>query len=162
LEGHDVESDFLTPNGEARKETKNEAELKLILGSNFKGWNVSENFTFVKNLTNEPWEFGYALGASRPLGLKASAKRCSFCPQNLVAGAEMYGGLGDRYHLGLQGTSQYLAPVLAWNIPSGWTLRVSPTFGLNSNSHQFMLRLGIAREISDFGGMIKRAFRGHS
>src|SRR4030095_5145050 len=48
LEGHDVESDFLTPNAEARKEIKNEVELKLILGSNFKGWNVSENFLFVK------------------------------------------------------------------------------------------------------------------
>ena len=72
---------------------------------------VSENFLFVKNLTNEPWEFGYAVGASRPLVLKASSKRCSFCPQNFVAGVEMYGGLGDRYHFGFHETSQYLAPV---------------------------------------------------
>jgi len=162
LEGHDVESDFLTPNAEARKEIKNEVELKLILGSNFKGWNVSENFLFVKNLTNEPWEFGYAVGASRPFALKASARRCSFCPQNFVAGAEMYGGLGDRYAFGLRETSQYLAPVLAWNIPSGWTLRVSPTFGLNDTSHQFMMRWGIAREIPGFGSMVKRVFGGRS
>jgi hypothetical protein len=162
LEGHDVESDFLTPNAEARSETKNEMELKLILGSNFKGWNVSENFLFVKNLTNEPWEFGYAVGASRPFALKGSAKRCNFCPQNFVFGAEMYGGLGDRYHFGLHETSQYLAPVLAWNIPSGWTLRVSPTFGLNDTSHQFMLRWGISREISGFGSMVRKVFGGRS
>jgi len=160
LEGHDIENDFLTPNAQARTETKNEVELKLILGSNVKGWNVSENFLFVKNLTNEPWELGYAVGTSRPLALKASAKRCSFCPQNFVAGVEMYGGLGDRYSFGLHETSQYLAPVLAWNIPSGWTLRISPTFGLNENSHQFMLRWGIAREIAGFGDMVKRVFTG--
>ena len=152
------EIDFSTLNAEARKEVKNELELKLILGSNFRGWNVSENFLFVKNLTNEPWEFGYALGASRPLALKASSRRCGFCLQNFVAGAEMYGGLGDRYNFGLHETSHYLAPVLAWNIPAGWTLRVSPTFGLNDNSHQFMLRWGIAHEISGFGGMVKRMF----
>ena len=162
IEGHDVESDFLTPNAEARNEVKNEVELKLILGSNLKGWNVSENFLFVKNLTNEPWEFGYAVGASRPLALKASSKRCTFCPQNFVAGAEMYGGLGDRYNFGLHETSQYFAPVLAWNVPSGWTLRVSPTFGLNGNSHQFMIRWGIAREIPGFGDMVKKAFGGRS
>ena len=162
LEGHDVESDFLTPNAEARKEIKNEVEFKLILGSNFKGWNVSENFLFVKNLTNEPWEFGYAVGASRPFALKASARRCSFCPQNFVAGVEMYGGLGDRYAFGLRETSQYVAPVFAWNIPSGWTLRVSPTFGLNDTSHRFMMRWGIAREIPGFGSMVKRVFGGRS
>jgi hypothetical protein len=161
IEGHDAESDFLTPNAEARKEIKNEIELKLILGSNFRGWNFSENFLFVKNLSNEPWEFGYAIGASRPLALKASAKRCNFCPQNFVAGAEMYGGLGNRYSFGLHETSQYFAPVLAWNIPSGWTLRVSPTFGLNANSHQFMLRWGIAREITGFGSMVSRIFGGY-
>jgi hypothetical protein len=162
IEGHDVESDFLTPNAETRNEIKNELELKMILGSNFKGWNVSENFLFVKNLTNEPWEFGYAVGASRPLALKASSKRCTFCPQNFVAGAEIYGGLGDRYNFGLHETSQYVAPVLAWNTPSGWTLRVSPTFGLNGNGHQFMIRWGIAREISDFAGMVKKLFGGCS
>ena len=162
IEGHDVESDFLTPNAEAIQEMTNELEFKLILGSNFKGWNVSENFLLVKNLANEPWEFGYAVGASRPLALKASAKRCNFCPQNFVAGAEMYGGLGDRYSFGLRDTSQYLAPVFVWNMPSGWTLRISPTFGLNGSSHRFMLRWGVAREISGFGEMVKRVFGGRS
>ena len=159
-EGHDVESDFLTPNSEARKEHINEMELKLLLSSTYKGWNFAENNLAAKDLSNSPWEFGYALGASRPLALKASAKRCTFCPQNFVAGVEMYGGLGDRHHFGLHDTSHYLAPVLAWNLPSGWTLRVSPGFGLNDNSHQFLMRWGLAREINGFGSMVSRLFGG--
>ncbi len=88
-EGHDVESDFLTPNAQARRDIRNEMELKLILSSTFKGWNFTENTLAAKDLSNSPWEFGYALGASRPLALKASAKRCTLCPQNFVAGVEM-------------------------------------------------------------------------
>ena len=160
-EGHDVESDFLTPNSEARKEHINEMELKLILSSSFKGWNFTENTLAAKDLSNSPWEFGYALGASRPLALKASAKRCTFCRQNFVAGVEMYGGLGDRHSFGFHDTSHYLAPVLAWNLPSGWTLRVSPGFGLNDNSHQFLMRWGLSREITGFGSMVGRLFGGH-
>jgi hypothetical protein len=129
------------------------------LSSNVKSWNFSENILAAKNLSNSPWEFGYAIGASRPLALKASATRCTLCPQNFVAGAEMYGGLGDRHHFGLRGTAHYLAPVLAWNLPSGWTLRVSPGFGLNDNSHRFLMRWGVAREISGFGSMLAKLFR---
>jgi hypothetical protein len=158
VEGHDVEDDFLVPNAEARKEHKNEMELKLILSSTVKGWNISENILAVKNLTNEPWEFGYALGVSRPLALKASAKKCTFCRQHFTAGVEMYGGLGDRYHFGLKDTSHYLAPAIAWNMPSGWTLRASPGFGLNDNSHRFLMRFGIAREFSGFGEAVRRLF----
>jgi hypothetical protein len=158
VEGHDVQADFLVPNAEARKEHIHEVELKLILSSTVKGWNFSENVLAGKNLSNHPWEFGYALGASRPLAMKASATRCSFCPQNFVAGVEMYGGLGDRYSFGLKDTSHYLAPVMAWNLPSDWTLRLSPGFGLNDNSHRFLLRWGISREISGFGEMVTRMF----
>lgn len=159
-EGHDVEADFLTPNAEARKEHVNEVELKLILSSTFKGWNFTENSLAAKDLSNSPWEFGYALGASRPLALKASAKRCSFCRQNFIAGAEMYGGLGDRHHFGLHDTSHYLAPVVAWNLPSDWTFRLSAGFGLNDNSHRFLLRWGVSREITGFGSMVSRFFGG--
>ncbi|HVH70585.1 MAG TPA: hypothetical protein VNB49_05685 [Candidatus Dormibacteraeota bacterium] len=162
VEGHDVEADFLTPNKVARQEIVNEMELRLILSSTFKGWNFTENTLAAKNLSNSPWEFGYALGASRPLALKASARRCSFCPQNFVAGVEMYGGLGDRYHFGLHDTSHYAAPVLGWNLPSGWSLRISPGFGLNDNSHQFLLRWGVTREINGFGSLVGKLFRGRS
>lgn len=161
VEGHDVESDFLAPNAEARNEHINELEFKLILSSTVKGWNFAENIIASKNLSNQPWEFGYALGTSRPLALKASAKRCSFCRENFVAGVEMYGGLGDRYSFGLNNTSHYVAPVVAWNLPSGWTLRLSPGFGLNDNSHAFLLRWGVSREITGFGSAVKRLFRGH-
>jgi hypothetical protein len=158
VEGHDVAFDKAEPNSALRQETKHEIELKLLLSSTYKGWNFAENTIATKNLANEPWEFGYALGASRPLKLAASAKRCSFCPQNFVAGVEMYGGLGDRYSFGLKDTSQYLAPVAAWNLPSGWTMRVSPGFGLNENSHGFLLRWGLSYEISGFGETVSRLF----
>jgi hypothetical protein len=160
VEGHDVESDFLVPNAEARKDHVNELEFKLILSSTVKGWNFTQNTIAAKNLSNNPWEFGYALGASRPLALKASAKRCSFCRENFVAGVEMYGGLGDRYSFGLHDTSHYLAPAIAWNLPSGWTLRLSAGFGLNDNSHRFLLRWGVSREITGFGSMVSRLFGG--
>ena len=160
VEGHDVQADFLTPNAVARRDIINEVELKLILSGVHKGWNFTENTLAAKDLAGSPWEFGYALGASRPLALKASAKPCSFCRQNFVAGVEMYGGLGDLEQFGLRDTSHYLAPVLVWNMPSGWTLRVSPGFGLNDNSHAFLLRWGLSREITGFGSMVSRLFRG--
>ena len=163
IEGHDVEADFLDPNAIARQEHQHELETKLILSGNFKGWNIAENTIATKNLTGgEPWEFGYAIGTSRPLSLKASSKRCSFCAENFIAGLEMYGGLGDRYSFGLNETSHYLAPVIAWNLPSNWTLRLSPSFGLNDNSHQFLLRWGVSREFSGFGAAVARLFGGQS
>ncbi len=162
VEGHDVQGDFLLANSIARKEHINEIELKLILSSTAKGWNFSENILGAKNLSNQPWEFGYALGASRPLALKAAPKRCDMCPQNFIAGIEMYGGLGNRYSFGLHDTSHYLAPVVAWNLPSDWTIRFSTGFGLNANSHRFLLRWGLSKEISGFGTMVSRFLRGQT
>ena len=160
VEGHDVESDYLVPNAVARQEKNRELEFKLILSRNYKGWNFTQNTIAAKNLTNVPWEFGYALGASRPLALKGAAHRCNFCLQHFIAGVEMYGGLGDRYRFGLHDTSQYLAPGIAWNLPSGWTFRLEPTFGLNDQSHQFLLRWGASYEISGFGRMAASLFPG--
>jgi len=160
VEGHDVESDYGESNATLRKERTHELETKLLLSSTFKGWNFVENTIATKNLSNDPWEFGYAIGASRPLVLKASAKRCAFCRQNFIAGLEMYGGLGDRYHFGFNETSHYLAPVVAWNLPSDWTFRLSAGFGLNDSSHKFLLRWGVSREIPGFSSMIGRLFGG--
>ena len=161
VEGHDVEADYADPNALARQDHDHELETKLLLSKTFKGWNIAENTIATKNLTGgNPWEFGYAIGVSRPLGLKASAKRCSFCPENFIAGVEMYGGLGDRYSFGLHETSHYLAPVIAWNLPSDWTIRLSPGFGLNDNSHRFLLRWGLSREFSGFGSAVARLFGG--
>lgn len=161
VEGHDVESDYAVSNALARQERTREMEFKLILSSNFKGWNFTQNTIAAKNLSNEPWEFGYALGASRPLAMKGAAHRCNFCRQHFVAGVELYGGLGDRYSFGLHNTSHYLGTGLAWNLPSGWTFRFEPTCGLNDNSHQFLLRWGVSREFSGFGNMVSGLFKGH-
>ena len=160
VEGHDGEADNADLNAVARQEHNHELEFKLLLSSTYKGWNLVENTLAAKNLSNHPWEFGYALGASRPLRLRASAKRCNFCRENVIAGVEMYGGLGDRHSFGLKDTSHYLAPVAAWNLPSDWTLRLSPGFGLNDNSHRFLLRWGLSREFSGFGDLVGHLFGG--
>ena len=153
--GHDSRADFLERNDRSEKER--EAELKLILSSNVRGWKFSENVIAEKNLANEPWEFGYALGASRPLALKAAAKPCVFCRENFSAGAEMYGGLGERYSFGLHDTSHYIAPVAEWRLPGGTTFKASPGFGLNNNSHGFLFRFGISYELNQ----IASSLRGH-
>jgi hypothetical protein len=146
--GHDTRADFLTRND--RREKKREAELKLILSSNFKGWNVSENLIGEKNLAHRPWKFGYAVGASRALALAASAKSCRLRRENFAWGAELYGSFGECHSLGLADTSHYLGPVVTWNIPRGPTLRLSPNFGLNRNSNGFLFRFMLSYEIEQF------------
>jgi hypothetical protein len=156
--GNDVESDHADPNSESRAEHENEIETKLILSSNFKGWNASLNLIAEKNLANEPWEFGYAAGLSRPLALAARADPCTLCPENVAVGVELYGGLGTRHGFGFSNTSHYLAPLLSWSLPSGFTLRLSPSFGLNGDSHRLLLRFGASYELSGFGRNVRRMF----
>jgi hypothetical protein len=159
VEGHDVASDFSPPNSELRQTWNRELELKLILSKDYKGFNFAVNPIAVKVLnSSDPWEFGYAVGISRPLALKAKPRRCSFCRENFIVGAEMYGGLGDMASPGLNQTSHYLAPVMAWNLPSGWTVRISPGFGLNENSHHFLMRWGLSYEIDSFGEKFRSLF----
>jgi hypothetical protein len=162
IEGHDVESDQAAPNVLARRDLNHELELKLLLSKTFNGWNLAVNPLATKNLLpSEPWEFGYAIGASRPLTLNASANSCIFCRENFIAGVELYGGLGDTESFGLHATSHYLAPVAAWNLPSGWTVRLSPGFGLNDNSHQLLLRWGLSYEFTGFGERVRRIWESH-
>jgi hypothetical protein len=157
VEGHDVESDYADANFSLRQEHDRELEFKLLLSKTFKGWNVAVNPLAGKNLSaGHPWEFGYAIGASHPLALAASPNRCNLCRENFIAGVEMYGGLGDADSFGLHDTSHYLAPAVAWNLPSGWTLRVSPGFGLNDNSHRLLLRWGVSREFAGFGEAVRQ------
>jgi hypothetical protein len=157
--GHDVQSDHAVPNRLTRHDRKHELEAKLILSSSLGDWDVSENLIAEKNLAGAPWEFGYAIGLARPLALAARPDACSLCRENFTAGIEMYGGLGDADHFGLRDTSHYLAPVIAWNLPGGTTLRLSPTFGLNGNSHRFLLRLGISYELSGFSNRLRDGLR---
>jgi len=145
---HDSISDLYLSNAQARKEVERSLELKLILSSNVHGWNISENFITEKALNeSEPWEFGYALGVSRPLALKAGRKDCLFCRENFSAGLELYGGLGTTNSFGWKQTSQYLAPVVQWNIPKGPSIGFEPAFGLNANSVGVLWRFKVSYEI---------------
>jgi hypothetical protein len=148
--GNDGFEDLNSPNAEARAEKKREIEVKLILGSHVKGWTLAQNFIAEKNITHSPFEFGYAVALSRPLALAARAERCNLCPENLQAGIEMYGGLGTHEGFGLYETSHYIAPTLAWSLPSGVRFTVSPNFGITDTSANFLLRFGVSYEISQF------------
>jgi len=152
--GHDGIADFLGRNDRSEKER--EIELKLILSSNVRGWNFAENFIGEKNLAGDPWEFGYALAASRPLSLAASATNCTFCRENFALGAELYGGLGARYSFGFSNTSHYLAPTMAFKMPNGPTLSFSPAAGLNHNSHGLLLRFAASYEIPQLFARLRR------
>ena len=157
--GHDGKADVSEPNAGVRQEKKRELELKLILGSNYKGWNISENILAEKNLSDGPWEFGYAVGASRPLSLAASAHNCTFCGEKFQAGVEMYGGLGERYSFGLNNTSHYLGPSINWTAPNGVTLSFSPQFGLNDYSIPRLYRFGVSYEIDQLFSRFHRDAR---
>ena len=152
--GHDGVQDFLSRND--RGEKKREAELRLILSSNAKGWNFSENMIAEKNLGGEPWEFGYSLAVSRPLSMLASPNACRVCRENFSLGAELYGGLGDRYSVGLHDTSHYLAPTAAFHVPGGATFTLSPAIGLNNNSHGMLLRFGVSYELDQIASRLRR------
>jgi hypothetical protein len=153
------------PSGESLSELRGdkarELEGKLILSSDVHNWNIAENFILEKNLTqNEGIEFGYALGAYRPLVAMAAAKDCTFCPENFMAGMELYGGLGSTQQFGFANTAHYLAPGLLWRVGKNTTLKASPAFGLTRNSDRMLLRFGCTYEINGFGSRISHLFGG--
>lgn len=148
---HDGQSDLAEPNGKSGKEHEHEGELKLILSSNVKDWNISENFIAEKNLGHAPWEFGYALGAAHSLGSSSSGHSCPYCLDKFVAGIETYGGLGDTDSLTLHDTSRYIAPLLGWELPRGMRLSFSPGFGLTNASLTRVYRVGVAYEFNQVG-----------
>ena len=157
--GTDGKDDLTGLNSEARIEKQREIEAKLILGSYYKGWTIAENFIAEKNVAHAPFEFGYAVGVSRPLALEARPDRCNFCAENFQAGLEMFGGLGTHANFGLTETSHYLAPTGAWTLANGVRLSASPTFGLTDTSVRFMVRFGVSYEIDQFGRAAGRLFR---
>ncbi len=158
--GHDGQADLAGPNAEARRDHQHEGELKLILSSNLKSWNISENFIAEKNLGHAPWEFGYAAGATRPLRTAFSGRDCTFCAEKLVAGVEAYGGLGDTWSLTTRDTSHYIAPLLGWQLPRGMRLSFSPGFGLTSSSLGRVYRVGLAVEVPQIGTWFRSAKEG--
>jgi hypothetical protein len=158
--GTDGKDDLAGLNAESRSEKKRELEAKLILGSYFKGWTIAENFIAEKNVRHAPFEFGYAVGISRPLALAARPDRCNFCAENFQAGVEVYGGLGTHADFGLTDTSHYIAPTVAWSLANGVRFSASPTFGLTETSAHFLMRFGVSYEIDQFGRTVSRLFHG--
>jgi len=156
--GFDGKEDLAAANSEARLEHEREIETKLILSSDIGRWNVSGNVIAVKNLHEGPWEFGYAVGVSRPLG--AASGPCTFCRQRFAAGVEVYGGLGEWGDVTFSGTSQYIAPVLLWTLPTDTSIQVSPGWGVTDQSVGFLFRIGVSQEIDNFGHHLKRLFGG--
>lgn len=134
--------------GDLREEHAHELEGKLILSSAVRGWNISENFIFEKNLSeDEGIEFGYSLGVSRQLGGLASGSTCVFCRENFVLGAEAYGGLGSTKDRGLSQTRHFVAPVVSWHLASRSTLKASIGFGITDASDRYLVRVDCAYEL---------------
>ncbi len=153
---HQVITDQAVSNDLLRNSVERAMEGKLILSSNFKGINLSENMIAEKNLTNEPWEFGYAAGASRSLASAGSSKDCRFCRQYFAVGAEIFGGLGTRYDFGFKGTSIYAGPTLGYAAPHNVTVTIGPDFGLNDNTARVLWRMKVAYEYSQFRDLFRR------
>jgi len=151
--------DLSSRNALLTPEHDHELESKLILSSDYHDWNISENFIAAKNFSqSEGVEFGYALGASRPLATLASGANCRFCRENFILGAEMNGGLGSTLGFGVHDTAHYIAPVLSWMVSDNSTLRFSPGFGLTHQSNSVLLRFGYTYEVQNFGSRISKLF----
>lgn len=154
---HDSIADLYPRNEQGRAEKEQALELKLILSSNTHGWNISENFIAEKPLNySNPWEFGYAVGVSRPLTLKAGSKSCVLCRENFAAGLELYGGLGTTQSFGFKQTSQYLGPNVQFNIPKGPSIGFEPGFGLNADSVGILWRFKVSYELEQLFSHFRR------
>jgi hypothetical protein len=151
--------DLISSNSVLTPIRNHELEGKLILSSDYRDWNISENFIVAKNFSqSEGVEFGYSVGASRPLGTLASGADCRFCPENFALGMEAYGGLGSTLDFGPRHTAHYIAPVISWAVSDNSTLRFSPGFGLNHQSNPVLIRFGYTYEVQSFGSNVAKLF----
>jgi hypothetical protein len=158
ITGNHTISDLQITNQQGRVEIERSMEMKLLLSSYVKSWNISENFIAEKAVNeSEPWEFGYALGIARPLANYAAAHNCILCRQNLTAGAEMYGGLGTTDGFGLRATSHYIGPSLGLDLQGRLpSVAFSPQFGLNDNSVGVLWRFKVSYEVQQFRDLFWR------
>jgi hypothetical protein len=151
--------DLTSPNSLLRPSHARELEGKLILSSNFRDWNISENVTLEKNLSaSEGVEFGYAFGISRPLATLASARDCRLCRENFALGAEVYGGIGSTNEFTVREAAHYIAPVISWTISDNSVLRLSPGLGLTHETNPVLIRFGYSYEVRGFGGRVAKLF----
>ena len=145
--------DLDAPNSRLRTVKNHELETKLILSSDFRKWNLSENFVVDKNLSRgEGFEFGYAVGVSRWLAKHDQIAYCRFCSQSLVVGAELYGGFGSSLEpqFGPRDTAIYAAPSLSWQVSPNASLRASTAIGIAHETNAVLLRIGYSYEIRAF------------
>lgn len=140
------------PIEELKAERAHELEGKIILSSDLRGWNISENFVLEKNLSeSEGVEFGYSVGVSRAIGTIASGTSCRFCAENFVVGVEAYGGLGSSEAFARSEQRHYAAPVLAWHVSERATVKASAAIGLTETSDRCLLRVGFTYELPTRG-----------
>lgn len=154
--------DVTSPNSELQPSKNHELEAKLILSGTRHDWNIAGNFITEKNLSqSEGFEFGYAFGVARPLATLASATACRFCPENFIAGVEVYGGLGSTEDgFSVHNTVHYVAPVLSWQISDNGSLRFSPSFALTQEGSPVLFRFGYSYEVRGLGSKIAQLFAG--
>ena len=151
--------DLSSSHRELTGEHAHELETKLILSSDYRDWNISENFIATKNLSeSEGVEFGYAFGVTRPLTNLASGANCRFCRENFMTGVEMYGGLGSTLGFSPRGTVHYIAPLVSWAVTDNSSLRFSTGFGLTDQSNPLLFRFGYSYELQGFGSRISKLF----
>ncbi len=158
IEGHADKSDFAFRNAEARRIHGHELETKLILSRDHKGWNFAGNMIGVKDLGGGTWQFGYSLGASHSLSTTNSKMACVFCVRSLMAGLELYGGLGDAHSFGWQRTSHYLGPVISWQLSERLAVKAGPHFGLTNESQHALVHLAVIYDIPGFGKRLRELF----
>jgi hypothetical protein len=69
-------------------------------------------------------------------------------------------GLGTHKDFGLTGTSHYVAPTFAWQMPNGPLLRFSPGFGVTGQSLPVLFRFSVSYEVAQAGRAIREMFAG--
>jgi hypothetical protein len=154
--------DVTSPNAELHPIKDKELEAKLILSSTVHDWNIATNFLTEKNLSrDEGFEFGYAIGFSRPLSSLASGQNCRFCRENFIVGVEFYGGLGSTIDgVGFRDAAHYVAPVVSWQVSQNASIHFSPAVALNGLGSPVLIRLGYSYEVRGFGSKLAQLFGG--
>ena len=99
ITGNQVIQDKQVSNALLRADVERSIEGKLILSSYWKGVNFSENFIAEKNVSNEPWEFGYAAGSEPVAGEWGQSQGVPVLPSVLCCGRRGVWGAGDAIHL---------------------------------------------------------------
>lgn len=158
IEGHASTEDFTTPNAVAHQTREHEVEMKLILSRDYRAWNFSGNMVAAKEWSDEPWQFGYSLGVSRPLSAREKDKGCNLCSRAFSAGMEFYGGLGDAHQFGLSNTSHYLGPAISWELANGVAFKAAPNFGLTRESQHAFVHFAMIYDIPDFKDHVRKWF----